>query len=660
MNGLPPVFPGRTSTLMKSDLLTSGLRKTQAELLKRQKEMATLIRVHRPSDSPADTASIQHVQGMMEKRTQWERNTEHASGMIAVTDVALQDVTDILLDAKGIASSQIGIGSNADTRSSQAAVIEGQLQALLEIANRKYAGVSIFGGQAGGRAGEMFEGFMGGIRYRGDTINLTTQIGLNRPLAVNSNGAESFGALSARIKSEVDLMPAPRLDTRLADLDGTQLQGIRRGEVTLQVNGTEVRVDLANAETVGDVITRINHAIEQTAPGAGSLALSPADNAYTLTATAGNTITISDTVSGRAALDLGITLTAAPGATVVGSDVNARLTPLTELASLGSPVDLTGGLKITVGETTRIADFSGANTIEDLINTVDQLQMGLRMEINPDGRTLSLVTDVSGVAVSIGENNGGTTAGDLGLRSFGNDTVLDDFQFGLRGVTRIQGEDDFRVQLRDGRDFNVNIDGTRTVGDVLTTMRNSALAAGLTVGNPGDAGTDINIGLALDGNGFQIEDGTAGASDFRIQPLGLSLAAVDLGIAHNAQTGDTIVGQDLAKVRVESIFTHLIELRDALASNDERGIVFAGDRIEVDLEQLAKVRAEVGVRGQLVAQHQERSAELYIQEYSQLSMLRDADMAESISRFTQLSQQLQATMQTGSAGLQMSLLDFLR
>jgi flagellin-like hook-associated protein FlgL len=43
-----------------------------------------------------------------------------------------------------------------------------------------------------------------------------------------------------------------------------------------------------------------------------------------------------------------------------------------------------------------------------------------------------------------------------------------------------------------------------------------------------------------------------------------------------------------------------------------------------------------------------------------LSELQDADMTEAITRFTQLQQQLQATLQVGATNMRMSLLDFLR
>lgn len=107
--------------------------------------------------------------------------------------------------------------------------------------------------------------------------------------------------------------------------------------------------------------------------------------------------------------------------------------------------------------------------------------------------------------------------------------------------------------------------------------------AGLTVGNPGDAGADLNIGLVLDGSGFQFEDNTVGANSFQVVQLGLSLAASDLGINTSAGVGNVIIGNDQVQVRVEGIFTNLRLLRDAPTSNNERGITFACEFVENDL-----------------------------------------------------------------------------
>ena len=268
-----------------------------------------------------------------------------------------------------------------------------------------------------------------------------------------------------------------------------------------------------------------------------------------------------------------------------------------------------------------------------------------------------MVNEVSGLNLSIGEN-GGTTAADLGIRTFSVGTLLADLNVG-RGVAGSYGENDFEIRLRNGSSFQVNIDSVVSVGDLIGAVEAAAVGAGLTVG----PGGDINVALVGDGNGLLLEDGTAGAAQFAVADLGMSRAADHLGIAGTAAPGaggGTIVGRDVAQVRVASAFTFLIDLRDSLANSDGRGITFAGEDLETAMDRLGRSRAEVALNAQRSEQELERSAQVRISEESLLSDLQDADMTAVITRFSQLQAQLQATLQTGSYSMQLSLLDFLR
>lgn len=654
----------RTTTLLSSNNLLASLRRTQSSLLGSQSAISTGRLVNRPSDMATRTSAILAVQAQLEARAQYNQNLNAARGVVDNADAALADATDILLEARTIASSQVGVGSNTDTRRNQAEVIDAQVRAIVDIANRQYGGVTLFGGAYnGGRADkQVFEDFLGGVRYVGARENLSTDLGLERALAINSNGQDAFNALSARVRSNVDLNPSATVATRLDDLAGAQGLGVRRGAVVVEVDGVSVNVDLSSAGTLGDVTTRINHAIATVNPAAGSLAVSSGTGGLSLSVNAGATVEIREQGTGQTASDLGLlTGTIAGPGTHLGADLDPRLTELTALSSLGVTVDWDSGLQITQGAHTKVVSFTGSVTVQDLINKVDQAQLGVRMEIAGDGRSLSLVSEVSGLVMSIGENAGGSTATDLGLRSMMSDTLLADLRFG-DGVEQAQGRDDFRVLLRDGSSFDVNIDGAETVGDVIAAVRSAAeaaLGAG-NVGGPGDAGTLFNIGLAPDGNGLSLEDGSAGGGEFRVQQLGTSMAAENLGIYQSAGAGSSIVGADRAGVRVESVMTHLMMLRDALRADDSRGITVAGSKIETDLDDVARARADLGVRSQRVSQQLDRSQELEISEQSLLSDLRDADVTEVITRYTQLMQQLEASLRAGGTSMQLSLLDFLR
>lgn len=648
---------GRTTSLLGSQKLLAALQRTQRELQDAQNEISTGIAVNRPSEAPSQISAILTLQSGLETREQHERNLTYAQSFLNTADDAMGDANSIILEARSIASSQIGIGSDTATRNAQASVVNQQISSLKDIANRQFRGVSVFGGGlTGPSGGDVFVDFLGGIRYIGSRGNLQGDLSLSDSFNISTNGNDAFGALSLRVQSTADLDPRATLATQLRDVGGVGNEGVRKGQLQVTVNGNTAIVDLADADTLGDVATRINDAISTLGAGAGTLGI--AGNGFTLTANAGQTIAISEIGTGKTAASLGLAISASSGSTA-GGDLNVKLSEGTTLASLGKVIDFTGGLKITQGNVTKVADLSSAQTIQDVINTVNALELGVRVEINASGTALNLVSEVSGLALSVGENAGGTTAGDLGLRTFGTDTALTDFNFG-KGIHTDPAAADFAIALHNGTTVQVNIDGVTTVGELLTAIQTAAGTAGLTTGTPGTTGTQLNIGLASDGNGLLFEDQTAGAGAFAITNLNQSLAATDLGIATNAGAGGVIQGQDRAKVRTQSVFTNLMALRDALVADSTTGITFAGEDLQSDVDQIAGARASLGIRSKRLEDELERSEGRKIVEKSMLSEIRDADLTKVITRFTQLQQQLQASLSAGAQNLQLSLLDFLR
>ncbi len=98
----------------------------------------------------------------------------------------------------------------------------------------------------------------------------------------------------------------------------------------------------------------------------------------------------------------------------------------------GEEFDQASGLSIENGGRTHVIRFAGAATVEDLLNTINTSGAGLLAAINRAGTGLDLRSRSSGADFAIGEN-GGTTATQLGLRTFTGAVRLADLNFG-RGV----------------------------------------------------------------------------------------------------------------------------------------------------------------------------------------------------------------------------------
>jgi len=103
----------------------------------------------------------------------------------------------------------------------------------------------------------------------------------------------------------------------------------------------------------------------------------------------------------------------------------------------GTELDQTSGLQIRNGAESYVIDISTAETVEDLLNILSGSEAGVIASINEDGNGIDVRSRRSGADFAIGEN-GGTTATQLGLRTFSLQTRLEDLNFGV-GVDTYEG-----------------------------------------------------------------------------------------------------------------------------------------------------------------------------------------------------------------------------
>ncbi len=662
MSSIPPGL-ARVPNLLSSQLMLSSLTRSTSLLLDMQAKLASGRRIQIPSDDAVGASAVTVLDDVLERREQRLRNLSHAEGVLNNIDAALGDLGNILIEAKGVASSQIGVGSEAETRKSQATVIDAMLRQTINISNRRFQQLQLFGGDV--TKGSPIVELKTGLRYTGEGNGLETDLGLSRTLPITVSGEQAFGALSSRVQGNRDLDPILLPSTRLADLNGARGLGVSLGSINVRVNATDVTVDLSNAHTMQDVLTALDTAIESVSgAGTATVVIDPvSQNRIQVTSTV-DPVVISDQSVDATAADLGIAMSVPVGVPTNGQDVDRRITDETLVSSLTLPAPL-GTIRLgNIGQS-RDLDLSGAVTVQDIRNLVEGLDIGIRVEISSAGDRLNFINELSGGDMSIAEVAGGATATNLGVRSFTTDTLLADFNDGLGVQIRSGSVDpvtglpdpakdlDFRVTIKDARTFDVDLAGATTVVDVLTKINAAATAAGIAV--PGE----FNATLAADGNGIELIDGTGGGGPLSVTRLNGSFAGQDLGII-GSTTGATLTGTDRAKVAVDSLFTHLMALRDALLTNDERGITLAGEKLEDDISRATATRADVGARARRVTDATTREEDLRLQDRALRSQIADLDFTEAALRFSALEQQLQAGLATAGRISTLSLLDFLR
>ncbi len=655
-----PANLARVPNLLASRIALGGIQATNRELLLMQVRLASGKQFSRPSENAIGASTVAVLEDAIERREQRMRNLGQADATVNALDSALADVGDILQEARGVGLSQIGVGSDSATRRNQAAVIDSMLSSLTQIANRDLRGIHFFGGEEHSNA--PFSSLLQGLRYTGSGAGMRADLGLASDVRVTIGAEQAFGALSGRVEGDRDLDTSMIAATRLTELAGANGNGVRAGTIEIDVNGTITSLDLSTADSVGDVITRLSAVIQATDPGA-TVTIDPVNgDRISVTPSAGSTVIVRDSNSATTAGDLGLNGTYPGGVSTSGADLHPRITELTRLDSFSGMTLPLGEISIRNGGQTRRIDLGALNTVQDLQNAVTSAGIGVRVEISADGTRLNMKNELSGAVMSI-EELGGTTAGELGLRSFTASTKLSDFNDG-RGVRQIDGsvdpitglpdpaaDRDMLVTLKDGRSFEVDIDGDLTVQEVLDTLNAAAAAAGITP-------AEFSAQLVSTGNGIEIVDSTVGTTT-TVANINNSNTATDLGIAASSNTA-TLIGTDRATVAVDSVFSHLMALRDALRLNDERGIEFATGKLEADLGRATEARADVGVRSRRIAEATAREEELSIQDMALRSSIQDLDFTQAATQFASLQQQLEAGLAGASRAVNLSLLDFLR
>ncbi len=186
----------------------------------------------------------------------------------------------------------------------------------------------------------------------------------------------------------------------------------------------------------------------------------------------------------------------------------------------GIEFDQDSGLQIVNGGQNHTISFTSAETVQDMLNILNGSAAGVLAEINAAGTGIDIRSRVSGADFAIGEN-GGSTATELGLRTFTAQTRLEDLNAGL-GVHAV-GKADFTIRRSATAAFDVDVSSAETIGDVLNLINN----------NPDNLATLRPVVAQLNafGNGIELVNADpAPGEHLTVERANLSQAGIDLGL----------------------------------------------------------------------------------------------------------------------------------
>jgi flagellin-like hook-associated protein FlgL len=626
-------------------------------------------------------AAITQLDARLERSAQIRRNLDRAAGSLDLLDTSLAELTDLARQAESLAVSQANVGPSAGERSAQATVVDSMIQTLFRLSNQRSLSGFIFGGTQPGVAPVVSRN--NGYIFSGERGGLTPDLGVNGSIPVTVGANNAIGSTSTRIEGSVPLRPSLTDDTRIVDLRGARGLGVNLGQVQMVVDGVDtVTLDFSGADTVGDVMTIIEAAIRDIEVTQSKTVLPPGGlgtsaEAFSVNPVAGSTVEFRDIPGGTTAEDLGLLRPAgSPFALTdpLGADLGPLLTRRTPVAALQAISAPLGEVVVRNNGVERVLDLSGAETVADIESVFESAGMSVRVELAADGQSINIVNELAGgrdQALSIRDTNDGTrTAARLGIRSFQTTTRIADFNFG-RGVDIVDGNAipnlnfDFEVEVGSnppGTPLVIPIafvaSDMADVGSVLLSI-NSQINASLTLA--GRPVTDLEAVVADDVNGITFRQAGGVTTPLVVRQRNNSPAFEQLGLSGATwdAANNRLVGADRAEVRVDNLFTHLIDLADSLRGDSTFGIQLASEKIEQASERLTELRALIGGYARRVDDEVRREEDRGVLDEQIRSGLRDTDFTEATSRFTLLQTQLEAGLRTASLSAGLSLLDFI-
>ena len=302
-----------TDSYMASILL-GDLNRSLGNMLDQQRMAGSMRRINSFADDPRAVGTVQRYNSLIANNEEYLSNVSRNRIIVDATDVALQNVSEVLSEARELALRESS--ALADNRTAMVQV-EGLMDRLMDALNATVDGNYIFAGRQVYTAPFVRNGDT--VVYQGDSGEILSRTGPNSTMAVNLPGDVFVGTRSATLGGRVDMAPRLQAGTALSDLNLGQ--GWERGSVSISDgDGNLWQVDLAAATTAGDIAAAI------TAGTGGLVTATVEDNGFSFTGT--GPIRISEVGEGGTAASLGINVTSA-GGILTGRDVRPAATAAT-------------------------------------------------------------------------------------------------------------------------------------------------------------------------------------------------------------------------------------------------------------------------------------------------------------------------------------------
>jgi flagellin-like hook-associated protein FlgL len=700
----------RVTNMMTFKNAVANLQKQSTRLFETQQQVATGKAVQRPSDDPVSSRRILDLRRTLSSFDQFGRNRKIIKNLLQTTETGLNDVENLLLNARTIALGAVNATVNQDNREVMATEIAHLFEHTLQIGNTSTNGRYIFAGRASGTLP-----FTALATTTGLASGLTTS-GTLTPLAdadLTINNAQIRATQAADDTVSTSDSTASALAIATAINDATATTGVQAQASTtlslsisgfgdlagnnLQLNGVAVTSTIADEASLVAAINVANvPGVMASSTGSGNLTLTAADGRNIQLQTDGLAISniafAGFDLGGGAALDQTttgtVTLTSDSAFTLDGLNPdNAGFSPghvnltaqyrgdahdilMAMNAGQTVPVNVPGSqflvsdLHANIDRDTPLASLrqgqgisAGSIQITDRVGNTATVDLSTALTVGDVIDTISATAGVNITAAINAAGNGLTVTDDnpvpiqnLTITEVGADTTASELGLVLDRPGALVGAP-LKPQLTSSTPLSLLYDGQ---GVALTSLH---IANGTTEADV-DLSTTQTIGDVLAAINASSTDVTA-----RINTAGTALdvrsnTASTVAIVTEVNGGTTAT--DLGIQGARDTLKMLGLLQEALQKNDQEALQNLLTSLDEGFQHLVNLRAEVGVRTNRVDLVEDNFQEAELNMRTLLSDTEDGDAIEILSRLSQLTVSFQAALETTARIVQPTLLDFLR
>jgi flagellar hook-associated protein 3 FlgL len=209
--------------------ITSSLNSAYSDMSKAQEVVSSAKRINKLSDDPVGLVTVLDLRSSLSNIDQLGRNVSMGKAWLTASESSLNQVNDILTDAKALTIQMSSATTGSTQRANAAGVVDQYLNQIISLANSQSGGRSIFAGTDTDKTPFTLNAAGTQVDYNGNETAFSVKIGNDSNVAVGKVGSEIFGEnwdSNNIFKTLIDLKTALRnndisgIQTAMGNMDG--------------------------------------------------------------------------------------------------------------------------------------------------------------------------------------------------------------------------------------------------------------------------------------------------------------------------------------------------------------------------------------------------------------------------------------------------------